>query len=84
MQNILKESGIEAKAMFIWKGSMKGTWRLYKKNVSWWNNTGLHYKLAFLGFSDYDGDVLDKFSGNGGHFQIFVRANKEITEKCFN
>lgn len=83
MQEYLQGHGIRAKAMFIWTGSMKGTWRLYSKTKDayerWWENYELMGKLHALGFRDYDGDPFDNFSGNGGVFQVFARVPKTTT-----
>jgi hypothetical protein len=89
MKDYLKENGVDAMPKFLWKGSMKGCWRLYKhtkeKNghytyVNWWNNFGLQNKLAELGFTDFRGQPLNNFSGNGGVFSIFAR-NNELTKR---
>mgnify|MGYP001594106348 CR=1 FL=1 len=73
MMTYLAGNGIRAKAKFLWDGSLKGTWRLSNLAVKWYENEELISKLNNLGFKDFDGTLLDKFSGNGGVFQIFAR-----------
>lgn len=46
----------------------------------WYNNTELHNKLNQLGFTSFDGRPLDKFSGNGGVFSVFVRGHNEFLQ----
>lgn len=83
MQDFLKVNGIKATPWYIFKGSMKGCWRLYNKdgqgfvNMKKWTPE-LADKLNGLGFKDYDGKPLGEFSGNGGSFQTFVRGHYEF------
>ena len=91
MQNFLKNNGIKATPKFIWKGSVKGCWRLYyyeKVNgnniyTDWYNNPRLWEKLNNLGFTDIWGKPLNKHSGNGGVFSIFTRHNT-LTKEFIN
>ncbi len=76
MKNLLKTNGIIATPKFITKGSLRGTWRIYNPKISWFENNELHQKMTSLGFSDFDGKPLDKFSGNGGLFSVFARFDK--------
>ena len=78
MMDFLKSNGIEANVKYIDKGSLKGCWRLTGKNEDlnagvWWHSPQLWAKLNALGFRDFDNDILDQFSGNGGTFSIFAR-----------
>lgn len=89
MQNFLKRHGIDAVPFRIDKGSMRGTWRLVgkanRKSENWhekyqkWTPE-LEAKLNGLGFLDYDGKTLHKFSGNGGTFCVFVRSPQNWQE----
>lgn len=73
MKGLLASKGIKATPKYIADGSLRGTWRIYDRNAQWRNNFGLWTKLMALGFTDYSGGPLDKFSGNGGLFSIFAR-----------
>lgn len=84
MKAWLKENGIKVTPMYIKDGSMRGSWRLNGEG-SWWDRPQLWEKFTSLGFVDYDGDKLDRYSGNGGQFSIFPRlANKEIEKQLFS
>lgn len=72
MRTFLASHGIECKVMFIWNGSLKGSWRLYGSGQKW--TPELWEKLNGLGFLDFDGKPLGQFSGNGGEFSIFARC----------
>ena len=76
MKQYLASNGIKATPKFLWKGSLKGTWRLYNLKTKWWENYELMQRLTSLGFKDFDGDHLDNYSGNGGMFHIFARFDK--------
>ena len=76
MVEFLNANEVKARVKYIATGSLKGSWRLYEPKTDWYNNTELHKKLTALGFTDYDGKPLNKFSGNGGRFQIFARATR--------
>uniref|UniRef100_A0A6M3LUX7 Uncharacterized protein n=1 Tax=viral metagenome TaxID=1070528 RepID=A0A6M3LUX7_9ZZZZ len=87
MQEFLRGNGINAVPWYIFKGSMKRTWRLYGKNgkgsdlsnyQKW--TPDLAEKLNGLGFRDYDGKPLGLYSGNGGVFCIFVRGHYDFLE----
>ncbi len=73
MQNFLKTYGIKARVKFIKNGSLKNTWRLYNPKINWFDNKELRRKLDILGFTDFDGQKLGIYSGNGGIFSIFAR-----------
>ena len=73
----LHKNGVDCTPMFIWTGSMKGTWRLYNKTMKW--TPELRDKLTALGFAGSHGP-LTQFSGNGGAFSVFVR-NPEVTRQ---
>jgi len=76
MQNFLKENGVKASVKFLWTGSMSGTWRFYDNKQKW--TTNLIAKLTWLGFVDFDGKPLSKYSGNGGQFSVFVKGHNEF------
>ena len=78
MTEFLKSHGIKARVKYIHKGSVKHTWRLHDAEQTWGDT--LIEKLTALGFSDFDGRPLNKYSGNGGHFSIFVRGHYELLE----
>jgi hypothetical protein len=84
MKQYLSENGIDVMPKFIWDGSLKGTWRLYNRNLVWHDNTPLWEKLTSLGFKDYNGDPLSWLSGNGGLFSVFARFDrtKEFLPVC--
>ncbi len=73
MKALLKANGVDARVKLIEKGSMKGAWRLYSPNVTWYGNRELQDKLTALGFLDYFKTPLNDYSGNGGVFMIFAR-----------
>ena len=76
MQIFLKQNGIDAIPKYINKGSLRGTWRLYNYKTKW--SITLANKLNNLGFRDFDGKPLARFSGNGGIFQVFIRVSSPI------
>lgn len=80
MKKYLRKNGIDAMPKLILTGSLKGCWRLYKKNVTWWNNTSLQNRLKNLGFVGFDNKELNNFSGNGGMFHVFARNNEFINQ----
>jgi len=73
MQDFLRHNGIKAIPKRIDRGSMRGIWRLYNKNMKWSDELAIH--LNSIGFVDFDGKPLGRFSGNGGRFCVFVRRN---------
>jgi len=71
--------------VFIWKGSLKGVWRIsysgkYWEHANKWTPE-IGEKLTGLGFVDFDGKPLHRFSGNGGMFQVFVRGHNELLKE---
>lgn len=78
MQAFLAENGIDATPKYLPDGSLRGCWRLYNDAVSW--SEELAGKLNALGFTDFDGKPLGRFSGNGGSFSVFVRGHNELLE----
>ncbi len=74
MQRFLHDAGITATPKYLAAGSMKGCWRLYNKTQQWTDE--LCQRLTELGFVDFDGRPLNKFSGNGGAFCVFVRTER--------
>lgn len=78
MKNFLKTNGVKARVKYIAAGSLKGSWRLYEPKTDWYDNVDLQEKLTALGFTDFDGKPLNKFSGNGGRFSIFVKATNVV------
>ena len=81
MQDVLKKYGIECTPKYLFNGSLKKCWRLYNKKSQWTDQ--LIESLSLLGFKDFSGDVLTKFSGNGGKFSVFVKASPEMTNLIF-
>ena len=78
MQDYLAAHGIDAMPWFIWKGTMKGCWRLYNHQQPW--SIELAGRLMDLGFTGYDGGPLHQYSGNGGTFQTFVQGHCEFLD----
>jgi len=72
MKDYLQAHGIKAAPKFVWTGSMKGRWRLWGKGQKW--DLFLARQLGDLGFTDFDGQPLCQFSGNGGSFSVCVRG----------
>lgn len=81
MKQFLAKCDIDAMPKYYKNGSIKGCWRLYNRNQSW--SKELIKQFTELGFKDFDGKPLHQYSGNGGGFQVFVRAPKELNEFCF-
>lgn len=79
MKKWLKANGINALPKYLWNGSMRGCWRLYQKNVDWTED--MWVKLTSLGFVDFDGGPLDRFSGNGGRFSVFPRLTDKYASQ---
>ena len=75
MQDFLKANGILATPKYLHDGSLRGCWRL-SSSEPWCIE--LANKLNALGFVDFDGKPLGQFSGNGGHFCVFVRGHSEL------
>lgn len=85
MQDFLKVNGIDAVPWYIFKGSMKGCWRIYGKHGKGFSSDimdkwtpELAEKLNGIGFRGFDGRPLGQFSGNGGMFMTFVRGHYEL------
>jgi len=76
MQTFLKQNGITATPKYISTGSLRRTWRLFNLKQQW--SMELANKLDTLGFKDFDGKALHRFSGNGGFFSVFVRGHYEL------
>lgn len=76
MQAFLAKHGIHARVKYIATGSLKGCWRLYDPTTRW--TPELAQRLTDLGFADFDGRPLHKYSGNGGVFSVFVRGHNEM------
>ena len=76
MMDFLKANGIDARVKFLHDGSLKGCWRLYNGEQAW--DLALCNKLSALGFSDFDGTALNRYSGNGGVFSVFVRGHVDL------
>lgn len=76
MQAFLASNGIDAVPKYLPDGSMAGCWRLYNRVQKW--SLDLAARLNGLGFTDFDGQPLGEFSGNGGSFQVFVRGHNEL------
>ena len=80
MKNFLAENGIDAKVKYARDGSMKGTWYLHGKDIYQKWTEELRAKLTELGFTDFDGKELGRWSGNGGTFSVSVRGHNEMLE----
>ena len=78
MKDFLSEHGINAKPKYIWRGSMKRTWRIYAPGIRWTDE--IRQKFTNLGFFGFDGKPLHQFSGNGGALQVFVCGHYEFLE----
>ena len=76
MQAFLLSHGIRATPKYLFTGSLKGRWRLYNKDTPW--SMDLANQLNSLGFTDFNGRPLDRFSGNGGLFCAFVFGHNEF------
>lgn len=76
MKAFLAANGIDATPKYLKDGSLKHTWRLCNLKTVW--TESLAARLNKLGFQDYNGMPLDKFSGNDGVFQVFVRGHYEL------
>ncbi len=88
MQTFLKANGIDAVPKYLFKGSLKGSWRLYGtkngnthdlKDYQKWTPE-LAQRLTDLGFRGLFGP-LDQNDGNGGVFSIFVRGHNEFLKE---
>ena len=79
MRRFLRANGITATPKYINKGSLRGCWRLYNPRQAWGDS--LRERLTVLGFVDFDGQPLSRFSGNAGLFQVFVRGHNELLEE---
>jgi len=88
MQEFLRASGINAVPKYIFKGSLRGSWRLYgienKKDVGGYGlnkyqkwTLELAEKLTALGFRGLHGP-LGIYDGNGGVFSVFVRGHNNF------
>ncbi len=71
MKEYLKQHGISALVKYIKKGSLKGCWQLYNPDLRWTEE--FMEKLEDIGFRDFDGQHLGKYSGNGGMFSVCLR-----------
>ncbi len=88
MGDFLAKQGINCKVKYIATGSLKGCWRLTAPEINWgWSDTGkgkwteeLQEQLTGLGFVGFDNRPLNRFSGNGGRFSVFVRGRHEFLE----
>ena len=77
MEELLLNHGIKARVKYIWKGSMKRTWRIYG-NQEW--TESLRKQFTTLGFTDFDCKPLRQFSSNGGRLALFVTGHYEMIE----
>jgi len=79
MKNYLLLHGIDAKVMYIAKGSEKGTWRIVNQKINWYQDPALWDKFNSLGFTDSWGKPLGLYSSNGGCLAIIARSS--LTEQ---
>jgi len=77
MEDFLSTNGVKARAKYIWKGSMKRTWRIYGEQE--WSES-LREQFKGMGFADFDGRPLHRFSSNGGRLALFVTGHYEMVE----
>ena len=87
MMKFLKQNGIEAKVKYIFKGSLKNTWRIYNPSIPW--TVELAEKLESLGFNGLHGKKFHRYiqdgkevsyEGNGGVLMIFARGHYEFLD----
>ena len=76
MTRYLVAHGIKARVKYIWTGGLKGRWRLWGPGQYWTDE--LQGRLTTLGFLDYDGQPLRRWSGNGGEFCVCVYGHDEL------
>ncbi len=79
MKAFLASHGIKAMPKYIHEGSLRGLWRLYGAPNEQWTEE-LRSKLDALGFLDFQGQPLHRFSGNGGLFSVFVMGHNELLQ----
>ena len=65
-----------SKVKYIAVGSLKGCWSIGEPGLCWTEARAEVFNR--LGFTGFDGRPLDKFSGNGGLFSIFIRGHDEL------
>jgi hypothetical protein len=89
MVAFLKANGIVATVKYCREGSMRGCWYLWSPTLSW--DEVMREKLTAIGFNDFDGRPLSRYSGNAGMFSVQVRGHAEFvaqareeTVKCLN
>lgn len=75
MKTFLKSNGINVTPKYQWRGSLKGTWHLQAKQ-HW--DMAMALKLTKLSFLDFDSEPLNRFSGNGEMFSVFVKGHNEF------
>jgi hypothetical protein len=76
MQAFLKDHGIIAGVKYLPDGSLRGCWSVYGREQPWTDE--LCARLGALGFRGFDGDMLNRYSGNGGAFSVFLRGHNEL------
>ena len=74
-QAFLAHHGIRCRAKYFPAGSVRG-WRFYDGETRW--TTALRERLTALGFTNYNGEPLNQYSGNGGRFEVFCRGNESL------
>ncbi|MFZ2937609.1 MAG: hypothetical protein WA066_02770 [Candidatus Omnitrophota bacterium] len=95
MQDFLRSNGFPyAVAKYFNKGSLRGSWRIYsrpamEKGDNLWNiyekwSEELAERFNALGFTNLWHKPLDKWDGNGGLFQVFVRGHNEFLKEVKN
>lgn len=72
IKEALSSQGIKASVTEL-KGSMRGYWNIYNKDLTWWGNVELQNKVKSLGLVGLDGKALSNVSGNGGRFSMPVK-----------
>ncbi len=74
-QAFLLHHGIRCRAKYFPAGSIRG-WRFSDMATGW--TDAIRERLTALGFTDYNGEPLSKYSGNGGMLCIFCRGHEEL------
>ena len=77
MAEFLAHNGIQAKARYVHKGSMKGTWQLCYKSKVQELTQALVDRLVLLGLTNYDGTPLRVYY-EGRSFDLSVRGHDEF------
>jgi len=80
MKDFLAANGIEAKPKWLPDGSLKRRWMLFNRELQYTEQ--LWEKLNALGFRDYDGKPLNKYSSNGSCLSVCVMGHDELVQEA--